>query len=91
MKFAYADPPYIGQASRHYNCPEVDHEKLIQRLIDEFTDGWALSLSAPSLARILPLCPDGYRVGVWVKTFCAFKRTVRPAYGWEPVLFWGGA
>jgi hypothetical protein len=36
--------------------------------------------------RKLPEC----RVGVWVKTFCAFKRNVRPCYGWEPVIFWGG-
>ena len=29
MKVAYADPPYVGQAKRHYNMPEVDHEELI--------------------------------------------------------------
>lgn len=45
MKFAYADPPYIGQAKRHYQSEEVDHEKLIKRLINEYPDGWALSLS----------------------------------------------
>lgn len=82
MRFAYADPPYIGQAKRHYShdplCAEVDHAELIQRLTREFPDGWALSASAPSLATILPLCPSGYRVAVWVKTFCAFKRNVRP-------------
>ena len=31
MKFAYADPPYIGQAKRHYShdplCAEVDHAR----------------------------------------------------------------
>jgi len=71
VRFAYADPPYIGQALRHYSadpqCAEVDHLELI-----------------------LPACPRGYRVGVWVKSFCAFKRNVRPAYAWEPVIFWGG-
>lgn len=94
MKFAYADPPYIGQAKRHYShdprCAEVDHAELIERLAREFPDGWALSASAPSLARILPLCPSGFRIGVWCKSFCAFKRNVRPAYAWEPVIFWGG-
>lgn len=94
MKFAYADPPYIGQAQRHYsadpNCAEVDHLELITRLVREFPDGWALSASAPSLGLILPMCPPRYRVAIWVKTFCAFKRNVRPAYGWEPVIFWGG-
>ncbi len=94
MKFAYCDPPYIGQAKRHYShdplCAEVDHVELIARLTREFPDGWALSASAPSLATILPLCPAGYRVAVWCKSFCAFKRNVRPAYAWEPVIFWGG-
>jgi hypothetical protein len=94
MKFAYADPPYIGQAKRHYSadpkCAEVNHRELINRLTVDFPDGWALSASAPSLVTILPMCPPGFRVGVWVKTFCAFKRNVRPAYGWEPVIFWGG-
>lgn len=98
MRFAYADPPYIGQAKRHYshdpNCAEVDHSELIERLVREFPDGWALSASAPSLDTIIPilnaLCPPGWRIGIWVKTFCAFKRNVRPAYGWEPVIFHGG-
>lgn len=94
MKFAYADPPYIGQAKRHYShdprCAEVDHLELMRQLCSDFPDGWALSASAPSLGKILPMCPDGYRVGVWCKSFCAFKRNVRPAYAWEPVIFWGG-
>lgn len=90
MRFAYADPPYIGQAKRYYNCAEIDHAALIARLIDEFPDGWALSLSSPSLKIILPLCPDDVRIAAWVKPFCAFKRGVRPAYAWEPVIFRGG-
>ena len=36
------------------------------------------------------MCPAGVRVGAWVKTFCAFKKGVRPAYAWEPVIFTGG-
>jgi hypothetical protein len=90
MRFAYADPPYIGQAMRHYKCAEIDHAKLIDRLVREFPDGWALSASSPSLGTILPLCPSGWRIGAWCKSFCAFKRNVRPAYAWEPVIFWGG-
>ena len=62
MRFAYADPPYIGQAKRHYSadplCAEVDHHELINRLVAEFPDGWALSASTPSLAIILPMCPS---------------------------------
>jgi len=90
MKFAYADPPYIGQAKRHYDCDEVDHAELISRLVIEFPDGWALSCSTPSLQQLLPLCPTDVRVAAWVKSFCAFKRGVRPAYAWEPIIYWRG-
>lgn len=90
MRFAYADPPYIGMAKRYYDCDEVDHQTLIQQLNDEFPDGWALSASSPSLKTILPMCPDDVRIAAWVKSFCAFKRGVRPAYAWEPVIFRGG-
>jgi len=92
LRFAYADPPYIGQARKHYshdpNCAEVDHAELIARL--NTYDAWALSLSSPSLKQILALCPDDVRVGSWVKPFCAFKANVNPAYAWEPVIFRGG-
>ena len=90
MRVAYADPPYIGQAKRHYNCAEIDHQELINRLVAEFPDGWALSASSPSLRLILPMCPSDVRIAVWVKSFCAFKRGVRPAYAWEPVIYRGG-
>lgn len=99
MKFAYADPPYIGQAKRHYshdpNCAEVDHHALIEKLFVEYPEGWALSASAPSLRTILNICEevaalDEVRVGIWCKSFCAFKKGVRPCYAWEPVIFYGG-
>ena len=85
IRAAYADPPYIGQARRRYDCPEVDHTALIARL--ETFDAWALSLSSPTLAQVLPLCPVGVRLGAWVKPFCAFRPNVNPAYAWEPVIF----
>jgi hypothetical protein len=34
-----------------------------------------------------PLCPDGVRVGAWVKPFAVFRPNVNPAYAWEPVIF----
>lgn len=93
MMFAYADPPYIGQAKKHYahdaRCAEVHHPTLIAELCGRY-DGWALSCSTPSLGMILPMCPDGVRVGAWVKPFCAFKANVNPAYAWEPVIFYKG-
>ena len=49
MHFAYADPPYIGQAKKHYKhdprCAEVDHADLVRKLEAEYPDGWAISLS----------------------------------------------
>jgi hypothetical protein len=95
VRFAYADPPYVGQAKRHYGkeptyAGEVDHSALIGKLVDEFPDGWALSCSSPSLRMLLPMCPDDVRVGAWVKPFASFKPGVNPAYAWEPVLWRGG-
>ena len=92
MKAAYADPPYIGQAKRHYShdprCAEVDHRELISRLCAEY-DAWALSLSSSSLKEILAHCPESVRVAAWVKPFASFKPNVNPAYCWEPVIFHG--
>lgn len=87
VRFAYADPPYLGQARKHYgpDAREVNHRLLLAHL-QEF-DGWALSLSSPSLRTILPMCPDDARVGAWVKPFAAFKPGVNPGYCWEPVIF----
>ena len=89
MKVAYADPPYIGQAKKHYNSKEVNHFDLIVRLCRDY-EAWALSCSSPSLKQILAMCPDNIRVGAWVKPFCIFKPGVNPAYAWEPVVFYGG-
>lgn len=89
MKFAYADPPYIGQAKVHYShdarCAEVDHKKLIQETLAQY-DGWALSCHTRSLTELLPLCPKGVRVLAWVKPFASFKKGVNPTYAWEPVI-----
>lgn len=94
VKIAYADPPYIGQAQKHYShdpqCAEVDHAVLIPQMSLNYPDGWALSASSPSLRQILPLCPDDVRVLAWVKPFCSFKPGVGVAYAWEPVIVRGG-
>jgi hypothetical protein len=90
VRFAYADPPYVGCAHRYPEKQEVDHPELIARLVDEFPDGWALSCHTPSLRYLLPLCPEDVRVMAWVKPFAAFKPNVNPAYAWEPVIVRGG-
>lgn len=98
MKFAYADPPYLGYGSfyaeLHPRALDWDdpatHQELIARLCDEFADGWALSLTSGNLHDILPMCPREARIAAWVKPFCSFKKNVSPAYAWEPVIFMGG-
>jgi hypothetical protein len=95
MKVAYADPPYIGQAKKHYGKHhhyqgEVDHKDLIERLNTEFPDGWALSLSCQSLQYVLSLCPSDVRVLAWVKKYHGFLAGIRIQYGWEPVILRGG-
>lgn len=98
MRFAYADPPYLGcgalYAAHHADALDWNdveaHRRLIERLGDEYPDGWALSLSTPSMKHLLPLCPVDVRIGSWVKPFAVFKPNVNPAYAWEPVIFRGG-
>jgi hypothetical protein len=98
MKVAYADPPYIGCAAVHYAdhpdyAGEVDHRDLIQRLVSEFPDGWALSLHVPSLRDLLNICAEvgiDVRVGAWVKPWAVWKPGMSVAYAWEPVIWRGG-
>ena len=93
MKFAYADPPYIGVAHRYPEKTEVDHDELISRLSCEYPDGWALSCSSPSLMQIMAILDTqgvSFRIMAWVKPFAAFKVNVGVAYAWEPVIVHGG-
>ena len=91
MRFAYADPPYLGLAKSFYGDATYDsldaHRDLVARL-GEF-DAWAMSLHSPSLKDILPLCPRTARVMAWVKPFASFKPNVNPGYCWEPIIVQG--
>lgn len=91
MRVAFADPPYPGQAKKHYgpDAREVNHRLLIEHLEGDF-DGWALSTSSPALRDVLPMCPEDVRVMAWVKPFASFKKGVNPAYAWEPVVVKAG-
>ena len=95
MKLAFADSPYLGCCSyyghRHeepWGCWDetATHYALLSHL-DENFDGWAYCMTSTSLASIMVLAPAGTRVAAWVKPFAAYKRNVRIAYTWEPVLF----
>jgi hypothetical protein len=98
MRFAYADPPYLGCGSLYsrnhpdalaWNDPAT-HAALIKQLCADYPDGWAVSCSTPSLRTLLPMCPPDVRIGSWTKPFCSFKPGVPVAYAWEPVVFRGG-
>lgn len=98
MKFAYADPPYHGCGASHYGGHHPDaadwdeqktHLDLIARLVDEYPDGWVLSLNPRDLAWQLPACPEGARVAAWCKTWHQIRPTTTQ-FAWEPVIFYGG-
>jgi hypothetical protein len=90
LRLGYADPPYPGLAHLYASHPdfagEVDHASLIAQLEAEF-DGWVLHTSTPAIPIVAALLPPNARWGAWVKSFAAFKKGVRPAYAWEPVIF----
>lgn len=99
MRFAYADPPYLGccKLYDHFHGDDglcwddlTTHKLLIERLCDEYPDGWALSCTSGNLHDLLPMVPKDTRISPWCKSFSAFKKGVRPAYAWEPVLWRGG-
>lgn len=99
IRVAYADPPYLGMASRYSvpGTPEYhpdamrwddpqEHAALLSRLDEEFHDGWAYSLQERALQQILPLAPADVRVMAWVKPWVSFKPGVRVAWAWEPLI-----
>jgi hypothetical protein len=99
VKFAYADPPYLGNGKKRYapfheNSQEYDskqaHHDLVSKLIDEFPDGWALSCNPKDLQWLLPTMPDDVRVCAWTKTFHQIRVNVSVQYAWEPVIIRGG-
>ena len=98
MKFAYADPPYLHMGGKYteyhdealiWNDPEA-HINLINRLVDEYPDGWAVSLSVPSLQLYLANSPTDVRVAAWTKTFHQIRVNVAIQYAWEPIIWRGG-
>lgn len=92
LRFAYADPPYLGMCKRYDHVhpdgrcwDDIEtHRLLIERLAEY--DGWALSLSSVSLQAVLPLCPRGVRVMAYCKSWASWKPGVHPVYAWEPVI-----
>ena len=104
MRFAYADPPYMGCCARYghrheapYGCWDdlETHRLLFRNLRDQYPDGWALSCGSNNQEDMLHLCRlvfgrNRVRNGGWLKPFASYKPNVNPAYTWEPVIFKGG-
>lgn len=89
LRFAYADPPYLGQARRHYRkhkdyAGEIDYAELLARLEAEY-DGWALSGSMKSSPILMRLCPANVLTLAWIKPI-APPMGDRRHYSWEPVI-----
>lgn len=93
VRLVYADPPYFGCGHLYKDTPQAasrDYDTLeawaaLSDTLNTF-DGWAVSMTSGNLHDLLPLFP-GARIASWTKPFAAFKRNVRIAYTWEPVLF----
>ena len=96
MRFAYADPPYIGCAKQYKNhsdyAGEVDHKELLDRLHNKFPDGGALSSHTRGLWDLLPMIPKDWncRIAAWCKPFGTIGAFGTPQHCWEPVIFCGG-
>jgi hypothetical protein len=92
-RLAYADPPYPGMSGLYGEHAdfggEGDHRELVERLVDEFPDGWALSTSPKTLKHVLALVPDEHRIGFWVHPVPP-EHTKFAATAGEPVIFSGG-
>lgn len=88
-RFAYADPPYPGKAGYYVERQEVDHASLLERLVDGWPDGWALSTSAAALRDVLPMCPVGISVTAWRRRVRP-TRSKAPLSAWEPLLVYRG-
>lgn len=99
MRFAYADPPYHGYGKSHYGETHAEaavwdnlqsHLDLLDLLMAQYRDGWALSANPKDLHWILGHLGDKVRVCAWAKTFHQIRPNCSVQYAWEPVVLYGG-
>jgi hypothetical protein len=95
LRFAVADPPYPGMAYKVYRdhpdyAGEVDHHALVERLCDEYDDGWALFTNGQDAVEVGKLCPAGTRQLAWIKPDSEIFPGVSIVRSWEPVFVWRG-
>jgi hypothetical protein len=93
-RFGFADPPYPGLSRKYYGkevtfAGEVDHRELIERMLAEFPDGWALCTSAKALRAVWLQCPPETRLSIFNRgSRACVSYHARSAY--EAVLIYGG-
>lgn len=94
MRFAYADPPYLGQGKRYahlhpdaliWNDPAA-HVALVDRLEAEYPDGWAVSL-CPTPAALSVYAGLGRYLAVWVRPGMSAPPNGRVNLGVELVIY----
>ena len=98
MKFAYADPPYLGKGKKYVELHDealiwddpMTHIKLLEQLMDEYPDGWAVSFDAVSLRLYLSNSHPDSRLCVWTKTFHQIWWHQPVQWATEYVLLYGG-
>lgn len=106
-KFAYADPPYPGRSHLYKSVDrpgavEVDHAELIDRLVADYPDGWALSTDERGLWVVIPLLIERRRkikarIVIWHQPDASPMgighpqgRDSRIGLAWEAVVIAGG-
>jgi hypothetical protein len=96
-KFAYADPPYYKQGRKKYGQfhdeahiwdDKQTHIDLIDKLMSEYPDGWALSCNPANLNWMIA-GRENLRICSWVKTFHQIRPT-SVQFAWEAVILCGG-
>ena len=97
MRFAYADPPYYTMGKKMYGSlhseaaiwdEKATHIELIDRLLDEYPDGWAMSCNPANLHWLLAN-RENIRICAWAKTFHQIRGTTNQ-FAWEALLLYGG-
>jgi hypothetical protein len=95
LSFAVADPPYPGMSYKIYGdhpdfAGEVDHPALIERLCDEYDDGWVLFSNGQDAAALAGLMPPQTRLLAWIKPDSEIFPGVSVTKSWEPIYVWRG-
>jgi len=80
----------------YYGRPEVDHDHLVEMLVRNFPDGWALSTSSKTLLDVAAIVQAHVRPTGRDARVCSWHKGWRPGASmfardaWEPLIVVGG-